>query len=34
MPDGTDGDDVRPEDVQVTCAGGITIPPIGVTNGE
>ena len=34
MPDVTDGDEPRPEDTEVTCAGGITIPPIGVTNGE
>jgi len=34
MPDDKPDDDVAPEDVEVTCSGGITIPPIGVTNGE
>jgi hypothetical protein len=31
MPD--DGDST-PEDTEVTCAGGISLPPIGATNGE
>jgi hypothetical protein len=32
MPD--DDDDARPEDVEVTCSGGITIPPIGAGDGS
>ena len=37
MPDDSPdvpADDQAPEDTEVTCAGGITIPPLGVTNGE
>jgi hypothetical protein len=29
MPD----DDVPPEEIEVTCAGGMTIPPLGAGNG-
>jgi hypothetical protein len=29
-----DDDDTPPEDAQVTCSGGITIPPIGAGDGE
>jgi hypothetical protein len=34
MPDGTDGDDARPEDAEVTCTGGFALPPIGASDGE
>lgn len=33
MPD--DNDDKPPEDVEITCSGSITLPPIGaVQDGE
>lgn len=45
MPDDNDGKDgpeearpadseARPEDVEVTCYGGLQLPPIGVSGGE
>ena len=32
MPD--NDDDVQPEDAEVTCSGGITLPPVGASSGE
>lgn len=35
MPDDSPlPDDSPPQDVQVTCSGGITIPTVGAGNGE
>ena len=33
MPDDQDQQDQPPEDTEVTCSGGITLPAIGVSDG-
>ena len=36
MPDDSPDvpDDTAPEDTEVTCSGGITIPPLGVSDAS